>query len=66
MTTPDGHVIVWLARADGSGQIEATVRAPLDNGWNIERLSTESIALVQAQTQEHATIALPAPPADKN
>ena len=66
MTTPDGRVIVWLARADGSGQVEATVHAPLDNGWNIDRLSTESIGLVQAQSLVHATIVLPAPPSTLN
>jgi hypothetical protein len=66
MTTPEGHVIVWLARGDGSGQVEAAPLAPLDNGWNIERLSTESVVLVQAQTREHTSIALPAPPAENN
>ena len=66
MTTPEGRVIVWLARGDGSGQVEAAVHVPLDNGWSIERLSMESIVLLQAQTQEHATIALPGPPAENN
>jgi hypothetical protein len=66
MTTPDGQVIVWLARGDGSGQVEAVLHAPLDNGWNIERLSAESVVLVQVQTQERTTIALPAPPAENN
>lgn len=61
MQTPDGRVVVLARWADGT-PVSMEEGKDLGNGYRVERMSEQSVDLLNPQTQAMVQLALPPPP----
>lgn len=61
MHTPDGRVVVLARWGDGT-PVRLEAGKDLGNGYRVERMSEQSVDLLNPQTQAMVQLALPPPP----